>query len=366
MKIHVLIDYSFLYYKYKFRLDSGKIRRLKVVLGEDGKVVDSSVVELFNTVREIEEAEEIIKAGGEATLRYTENAIQAFKESIKKHGNLVEKDISQIFYSIKEIEGVRKQLEKVGHEVVVSVCFDMPSGRKETSDSLSESETEVANAYKSSRVKRLGDSDFADIRIVEELMSKAGHNTYRFELTEADDIIAGLLKKYKDSFDYSVIYTPDADLLVNIDTKVGAQRFKTTKGYQPVDINNFSEYMSKEMKCYIPYNALMLYKSTVGDKSDDIAGIRGFGPKAFDKLVAYLTTKGINWVECGTYEKTLELLELSRGYLSDDNINQAIDCLSMVRPMIIEEGLLAEPNKVSNRALREKSYMRYNMKSLVD
>ena len=315
MKIHAIVDYSFLYYKYKFQLDSGRIRRLTVPY-DDGAVVR-------------------------------------------------EKDISQIYYSIKEIEGFRRKLEQAGHDVVVSICFDMPSDRKKVEDGATEEETEAANNYKANRVSILGDDDFSNMRLVEELVSDAGHNTYRVEGYEADDLVAYLIDKHSDEFDYNIIYTPDADLLMHIKDNVGASRFKATKGYTSVDRGNFEEYLTAEMKCRVPYNSLMLLKSTVGDKSDQIAGIVRFGPKAFDKLVVYLDGLGVDWEKQGDYESTLSLLKKCEGYLTDLQLTQAIESLSLVRPMVLEGGSLDKPTKQSTDILREESYMRYNMASLI-
>ena len=316
MRIHAIVDYSYLYYKYLFQLDSGKMKRLTA--------------------------------------------------SIQKDGVNIDKDVSQMYYSMDEIEGFRRKLEKAGHSVIVSVCFDMPSNRKETSEEATDSENEAASKYKANRVKRLSEEDFENMRSVEKLLSDAGHNTYRLEGHEADDLIAHLISEHSSKFDYTIIYTPDSDLLVHVGHNVGASRYKVYKGYTSVDLNNVSNYLSTELKCNIPYNALMLFKCTSGDKADEIAGIKGFGPKAFDKLVSYLDAKGVTWNKCGTYENTLELLELCQGYLPEDSIRQAKESLSLVRPMVIEAGTLEEPVKVSSKLLRMESYMKYMMPSLVN
>ena len=316
MNIHAVVDYSFLYYKYKFQLESGRMRRLTTQFDSgDG---------------------------------------------------LEEKDVSQIYYSIREIEGFRRKLEEYGHSATMSICFDMPSMRKEVDEDSTEGEIEAAKQYKANREKRLGDDDFANIALVEELLDDAGYNTYRIDGYEADDIIAHLLDNYKGEFDYNIIYTPDGDLLMHIDDNVGVSRFKSRSGYQSVDMNNFREYLSKENKCDIRYNNLMLFKATVGDRSDNIAGIYRFGPKAFDKLVDYLDRQGVVWEDCGDYNSTMELLEMARGYLDDDQVEQAIESLSLVRPMVIDSNMVRKPTKVSNRDLREKSYMRLDMRSLID
>lgn len=320
MRVHGIVDYSYLYYRYKLILDSGKMSRL------------SSTVE--------------------------------------ENGVLVNRDVSKIYYSIKDIEGFVKKLESAGHEVIMSICFDMPTKRKEASEGASEGEIQAAKNYKSNRTTRLGELDFENIRIVEELLKGAGYNTYRFEEgedsegLEADDIVNNLIRYYKDEFDYNIIYTPDSDLLVNICDNVGAMRYKSMRGYTNVNRGNFEEYISKEFKCRVPYNALMLYKCTCGDKADNIAGIVRFGPKAFDKLVNHIESNfDIDWSEYGNFEKTEELLDMCCGYLNEDQIRQAKESLDKVKPIDVK--FIEKPTSKSTTELREKSYMRYNMKSLV-
>ena len=164
MVIHSIWDFTFLYYKYHFAMKSGRLRQLTC--------------------------------------------------PINWKGTVIEKDISVIYYSIAEIEKQRRKLEEQGHSVVSSICFDMPSKRKELAD---------GEDYKEGRQKTLKDEDFENIELIETILSEAGHNTYRFEGYEADDLVTFLAKNYKDVFDYTIIYTPDKDLAVNIDEKVGME-----------------------------------------------------------------------------------------------------------------------------------------------
>ena len=310
MTIHVLVDYSFLYYKYKFQLESGKMRRLSTRMEWNGEVI--------------------------------------------------EKDISQIYYSIREIESFRREWENQGHTVVMSVCFDMPPKRKQI-------ETAEAVKYKSNRGGKLTEEDFENIRFVQSLLDQAGYNTYRITDFEADDIVNQILSLYKDKFGYNVIYTPDADLLVNICDCVGAKRYKTGKGYSAVILETFSDYLGTELKCNMPFNALMLYKCTVGDKSDCIDGIKKFGPAAFNKLVANFNTLGIDWSKCNDYNLVGHLLSMAAayGFLSEDQYKQAKNSLDLVKPEFIPVELLPMPTKTSSEQLRAQAYLPYGMKSLV-
>lgn len=307
MLVHIIIDYSFLYYKYKFALDSGRMTRLSAPFDVGGV--------------------------------------------------MIERDISQIYYSLREIEGFRKDWEKAGHDVVISVCFDMPTDRKKSGEA-------GAEKYKSNRTK-LGDTDFENIGIVKSILDEAGYNTYKYDGYEADDLIYHLVNATSDKFNATIIVTPDADVLVNIKPGVVGHRYKSSKGYTAVTVDNFEKYLSEEMKCTVPYNSLMLFKCTVGDKSDCIDGIKKFGPKAFDKLVSYLNTLGINWSACGTYEATKSILtKLGEvGYFDSDKLSQAEASLNLVRPKIVTFDMPFPANK-SDGDKRCKAYMKYNMRSL--
>lgn len=316
MNIHLIVDYSFLYYKYKFQLDSGKIRRLKA--------------------------------------------------PIEWNGTVVEKDISQIYYSLKEIEGFRRGYMRDGHNVIVSVCFDMPpKARKDL-------KSEAAEKYKSNRVKRLTEDDFNNIKLVEQILKEAGHNTYRIEGYEADDIIATLVNEYHSVFDYNIIYTPDLDLIVNINENTGICRYKAMKGYTQVSSRNSREYLSTELKCNVDTNTLMLFKCTVGDKSDNIDGIKKFGVKAFDKLINYILTSNIigdqiksELNKAENVEKLLRSL-LESGYFSNEQYKQAMDCLELVKPSISDIEIVNPPSNISTRSKREVTYNKYRMPSLIE
>ena len=77
-----------------------------------------------------------------------EGKLKRLSAVVNNNGVDEEVDTTLIYYPLRDIEGIRKGLEQLGHEVVISVCFDMPSKRKESD-----------NDYKSGRVHRLGDSD---------------------------------------------------------------------------------------------------------------------------------------------------------------------------------------------------------------
>ena len=305
MNIHLIIDFMYLYYKYKCTLETGRIKRL-----------------IIN------------------------------KESLT--GGIDEGfDISLVYYPIKEIEGIRKKLEEQGNNVTISICFDAPATERKEKDI----------EYKSNRDKnRLNELDFDGIAIVRELLSEVGYNVY-FEKAEADDLVYNLVRLYSKNFDKTIICTPDTDLLINVSNNVEVHRYKSRVGYTEVTKENYNEYCSKEFKCNIPYNGILLYKALCGDKSDKVSGIKGFGPKAFDKYLSNLVTCGkVDTDKLSNTEYIKSLLESTKDMFKDNQLEQALHSLDMVSPYEMD---MAEPKNIANRETRDKAYSKYEMYSLI-
>lgn len=309
MKLHIIIDFMHIYYKYYFQLRSGRLKRLSA--------------------------------------------------PVDWNGTVIEKDTTLIYYPLKDIEGIRKALETSGHDVTMSICFDMKSHRKDEGVAGGEE-------YKSGRTNRLTEEDLKDINFIEQLLKSAGHNTYRVDGYEADDLVNHLVRTYKDEFDYTVIYTNDKDLLINICDNVGCMRFKQKVGYTQVDINNYESYLENEFGVFIPYNALGLYLSTAGDSADKIKGINKFGKVAFKKLITKVGAKNtdIDWAACGDYDKLSEVVDKCKEFLTDEQFKQLKDSFNLVANLEVV-GELHKPDNKSTMELRDKTYMPYKMISLI-
>lgn len=308
MNIHVIIDFMHIYYKYFFQLREGKIKRLSAPLDWNGTVI--------------------------------------------------EKDTTLIYYPLRDIEGIRRQFESLGHNVTVSVCFDLPSHRKDDG-------VQGGEEYKAGRKRVLSDEDHKNIDFIIKLLNQAGHNTYRIDGYEADDIVNYLVRNYKNKFEYSVIYTNDKDLMVNISDKVGVMRFKQYKGYTQVDINNYESYLEQEFGVLIPYNALGLFLATAGDSADHIKGIAKFGKVAFKKLITKIAANNnVTWSECGDYDKLKNVVALCGPFLTQEQFDELKQSFALVANLEIIEDV-AEPSAVSTKELREQAYMPYKMISLV-
>jgi len=308
MKVHAIVDFMHIYYKYFFQAREGKITRLSA--------------------------------------------------PVDWNGTVIEKDTTLIYYPIRDIEGIRKDLTCLGHDVTISICFDMPSSRKESG-------VEGSEEYKSSRKKNLNEDDIKNIQYIEKLLKQAGHNTYRIAGYEADDIVSYIVRNYANDFDYNIIYTNDKDLLVNISNNVGVMRFKQYKGYTQVDRSNYEAYLEPEFKTFIPYNALGLYLASVGDSADEIKGIHKFGPKAFSKLITKIASKNkIDWSVCGDYDKLQEVVGMCEEFLTPEQYVQLQNSFALVANMELIDDI-DKPILQSTIEKRKKAYEVLNMISLI-
>lgn len=308
MKLHIIIDFMHIYYKYFFQMRENRLKRLSATMEVNGEVV--------------------------------------------------EKDTSLIYYSLRDIEGIRKSLESLGHEVTMSVCIDSKSARKDSG-------VAGAEEYKANRVSRLTDEDFINLHIIADLLKKAGHNVYKVEGYEADDLINYLVHNFKNDFDYSVIYTNDKDILINICDKVGVMRFKQKVGYKQVDVNNYAVYLESEFGTFIPYNALGLFLSSVGDTADGIKGITKFGKVAFSKLINKVASKNkIEWSLCGDYSELAKVVDMCKEFLTDTQFDELKNSFALVSNMKIEKSLEFPSNR-STIEKRTEAYEPLLMTSLI-
>lgn len=251
---------------------------------------------------------------------------------------------ARLYYIIRDIETLLATYE--GDDIVV--CSDRHTTRKDNN-------TEQATDYKANRAQKFKDLDIAAIRNTENLIQQSGTSFIAVSGYEADDLIQSIVRTYKDEYDEILIYTPDSDLAVLIDDKVKLKRYKSvysTGGagnkhasflyaHATVEKSNFSDYFSVEFSkkgpVIIDYNAMMLYKATVGDTTDSIKGISGFGNAAYSKLRTYLINQGFTqWNELSNPDKVEALLLKLRQaqYFNDKQYNQAIESLKLVQPYL--------------------------------
>ena len=217
-------------------------------------------------------------------------------------------DTTMLYYPIKEIEGFSKN-----GKIPTCVCFDSKADKKETNEE-----------YKSNRKSTLGLEDFDRIHLIKTILSTVGYYTYKRDGYEADDLVASLVKTVYNDFDVIHIYTVDKDLLQLVDDKVKVHLFRAKQGYWEVNKDNFAKLTEGLFKVPIPFNLVKAFKCLVGDNSDNIKGVKGFGGSAFQK---WLFHNSMEYEKCNDneYLKTLFMRTLS-----PEQIDDALKALEMV------------------------------------
>jgi len=149
----------------------------------------------------------------------------------------------------------------------MAIAFDLPAP---TQRKLAYSE------YKSKRPPT-PDPLKVQIPVIKELINLLGIKLLEMPGYEADDLIAYLTQKAKKEGFKVKIYSPDKDVL------------QLVEGDQVVVINPISEEVFDENKVIekfgVPPQKLADYLALVGDKTDNIEGVRGVGPKTAINLI---------------------------------------------------------------------------------
>lgn len=246
------------------------------------------------------------------------------------HGLLVGDNITVLMGILSSIETIFQNFGTICPNNDVTVSFTFDHRNKERS--------EIYPDYKKGRPE-LASEDKNCLNTLQEILSAMGFNVYSYENYEADDLITSLVRQYKDRFLQTFIYTNDADLLTNLSENVAVQRYKSTDTkYTLITKENFVELMEAEYGCRMTYNAILLYKALVGDPSDNIKGVKGFGKKAFDKLIHKL---GPDFPHYSLLDPNVvkQIIENNADLIckSDpEKLEQAFLCLKVILPVIKE------------------------------
>ena len=104
-------------------------------------------------------------------------------------------------------------------------------------------------------------------------------NIYIIDKIEADDTIAYMSQKLKDDV---IIYSADQDFLQLVNERITVYSPIKKKFYRPNDV--FEQYG------LYPHNFITM-KCLMGDKSDNLPGVKGLGPKKLFKYFPELTGK---------------------------------------------------------------------------
>lgn len=142
--------------------------------------------------------------------------------------------------------------------------------------------TQLLPTYKGNRTKQ-EDSFYEQIDFVLSICSRIG-TVYRIAGYEADDLAACFLTKYLKPEDTCMLLTVDQDWLQMLSRNVSVYQLKTNQ----VHVHWTDELFFKEWG-FVP-KQLADFKALVGDSSDNIAGVKGIGPKQATELIKEFET----------------------------------------------------------------------------
>ena len=155
--------------------------------------------------------------------------------------------------------------------------------------------------YKSTRDKDSWKSVYEHEDVMKEFCNSVGVGNLFPGVLEADDVIYYMCKKLDG---YKTVISSDHDMLQLVDNLTCIHNPVSKFTY---NINNF------ETKLNVPVDRYIHYKALVGDKSDNIQGIKGVGHKTAVKYIKQGIKESLNGDDYKIYEQNLRLVDLSVG-----------------------------------------------------
>lgn len=342
----LIVDFMYLYYKYIYSYNSGKMKRFYW-----GGNISHNCRE--HTDEGISNWDVPCSKCSYARQNYASQLKTSAYKVLEVCPHHV--DTTMVYKPISEIINTAK---KMGPDTAVVVCFDSKSMKKDN---------EEFGEYKAKRKKTLTDRDYQLIKYTEGLLDCAGVETLKFEGYEADDIIFSVVCQYLNKYSEIKIMTADNDMLQLVCDKVSINLYKAGNKipYTNVSMGNVTGMLSNMYNAEIPYGAYPLYKATVGDSSDNIKGITGFGNSGWGELLAFAHYKH-NLIDELTFDKNSrayknKTAEVIKMLFKGEEQEQAL--LSLKQAAFIEL-----PIDLKGRIPTEESrmvFLQLGMKSLV-
>ena len=158
-----------------------------------------------------------------------------------------------------------------------------------------------SDEYKSNRNKDNWKKVYEHEKEIREVCSTLGVKNIYPGILEADDVISYLCDYLTGT---KTIVTTDHDMLQLID-----QRTSVYNPMRKIEYNykNFHEYFPVRVNDYITYKAL------VGDKSDNIAGLPGVGPRRAVKIIEEGIDNSLNSDQLEIYNNNIMMVDLKEG-----------------------------------------------------
>jgi DNA polymerase-1 len=195
--------------------------------------------------------------------------------------------------------------------------------------------------YKSNRINYLdvpeNENPFIQLPHIFQVLSYLGIPYKEIKDFEADDYIASICEKYRNEVK-AIIVSTDQDFFQLVDDNISVFNPNGNEGtmYTPSKIYE---------KLGVYPEQIVEYKSLIGDKSDNITGIRGVGPKTAQRILRYGSISQIVQYGCKE-EKFCDILREN-----DAIINRNIRLITMKRDIPVTSEAL-KPTKEINTQIR--------------
>lgn len=241
-----------------------------------------------------------------------------------------------VYMVIKYLEGIIREFEKQGR-VDVTICFDAGGNQRK----------EENKEYKANRDNHFSSDEVTDIDLIQTMLQQVGYNCLKVSGYEADDLVYWANIKYRGEYDQTIILTNDMDLMYNVggSSKLYIRRIKD-RAYKIITESNASDFCSDVYKVNMPYSSIMLFKSLVGDRSDGIKGVKGYGNVAFGRMIeSTMKNSDFDFNTLLDWHNVAEFI--SQMQLTDVQKQEALSALELVRPRDIDTDLITAPLNVS-------------------
>lgn len=159
---------------------------------------------------------------------------------------------------------------------------------------------------------------------------------------EADDVIAVLTQKLSTQYDSNCyIISSDKDFLQLLNPKVVVYR-PMEKVFYTTDI------LTNKFNGILPSN-FIIYKTLMGDVSDNVKGIKGLGEKKLFKFFPELKTQPLTMQDIFDIsgEKMKEHVVYARIYQEQDRLLTQYKVMDLSKPMISEKGIEKVENLIT-------------------
>lgn len=127
---------------------------------------------------------------------------------------------------------------------------------------------------------------------VNRFIAYLGGSLLKVERREADDVIAAVVLGMKLVGQSATVHTVDQDLIQLVDEDAGIF-LNLFDAPRLAFINHYESAATGKDYHEVEPGLVALYKSLIGDSSDEYGGVKGFGPVKWNELTAVLDTAGL-------------------------------------------------------------------------